>query len=56
MKSNLLFLFISLAVVIGFFDGIFNYVRSIGRRRTSSSFRELYEDNTEALKGGDFDE
>ena len=67
MKSNLLAL---LGAVFGFtsiglitykllnrqppFLGLYGSGRCI--RLTSGSFRELYEDNAEALKGGDSDE
>ncbi|MCM1165868.1 MAG: hypothetical protein NC299_09785 [Lachnospiraceae bacterium] len=54
MKSNFFLLLIGLSVIIGFFDGILHYVRSIQQRHTGGSFRELYEDNEP--KGGDFDE
>lgn len=50
MKSNLLAL---MGALVGFTSvGLITY-KLLNRRRTSGSFRELYRDNAEALKGGD---
>ena len=50
MKSNLLAL---LGAVVGFASGSLITYKLLNHRRTSGCFRELYEDNAEALKGGD---
>lgn len=50
MKSNLLAL---LCAAVGFATvGLMSY-KLLNRRHTSGSFRELYEDNAEALKWGE---
>ena len=50
MKNNLIALIGATAAFIS--SGIITY-KLLNRRRTSGSFRDLYEDNAEALKGGD---
>lgn len=50
MKSNLLAL---MGALVGFTSGGLITYKLLNRRRTSGSFRELYRDNAEALKGGD---
>lgn len=50
MKNNLLAL---MSALVGFTSGGLIAYKLLNRHRTSGSFRELYEDNAEALKGGD---
>lgn len=50
MKNDLIAFIGATAAFIS--SGIITY-KLLNRRRTSGSFRELYEDNTEALKGVD---
>ncbi len=51
MKSNLLAL---MSALIGFTSGGLITYKLLNRKPlTSGSFRELYEDNSKALKGGD---
>ena len=53
MKSNLLSL---LGAAVGFTSCCLIAYKLLNRRHTSGSFRELYEDNAEALKGGAVDD
>ena len=50
MKNNFIALLVS---AFGFATGGFITYKLLNRRSIGGSFRELYEDNAEALKGGD---
>lgn len=50
MKNKVLALIGATAAFVS--SGLITY-KLLNRRHTSGSFRELYEDNAEALKGGD---
>ena len=49
MKSNLIAL---LGAAVGFTTSVTIAYKLLNRRRTSGSFRDLYEDNAVSLKGG----
>ena len=53
MKNDLIALIVATSAFI--FSGIITY-KLLNRRHTSGSFRELYEDNASALKGGAADD
>ena len=54
MKNDLIAFIGATAVFLS--SGIITYKLLNRRRRIGCSFRELYEDNAEALEGGDYDE
>lgn len=50
MKSNMLAL---MSALVGFTSGGLIAYKLLKRRRTSGSFRDIYTDNAEVLRGGD---